>query len=166
MSNSAPQLRIATEADVEFLARVLLVTNQDRYSQHPGWDPAEFYQGVVDDAADQVAGNVPDSTTFVITQEGTDIGRLRLVTTSIKIEVAGLQILPAHQNQGIGTAVINSVLDRAHRTGIPVELEVENDNPDARRLYERLGFRADGATRWNRVTLVHRGEPFAPLITD
>lgn len=166
MPISAPQLRTATESDVEFLARVLLLTNEDRYSKHPGWDSTQFYRGALDDAADQVAGNVPNSTTFVITEEGLDVGRMRLVATTLKIEIAGLQILPEHQSQGIGTAVINSVLERAHRTGIPVELEVETDNPGARRLYERLGFRANGATRSDRLTLVHSGDLTAPLSAD
>lgn len=153
-----PQLRTATEADIEFLARVSLRANEDRYCRHPGWDADKFYRGVLDFAADQVAGNVPNSTTFVITEDGVDVGRLRLVTTTTKIEIAGLQVMPEHQNRGIGTAVITSVLNRARQTGIPVELEVETDNPDARRLYERLKFHATGATKSDSVTMIRTAE--------
>jgi ribosomal protein S18 acetylase RimI-like enzyme len=151
-------LRNATAADINFLTHVLLVTNQDRYREHPGWDAEEFCRAMADDAANQIAGNVAGSTTYVITRADTDVGRLRLVTTTATIEIAGLQILPEHQNRGIGTAVINSVLERATRAGIPVDLEVESDNPGARRLYERLGFRAVGDPAENRQRMLHQLE--------
>jgi ribosomal protein S18 acetylase RimI-like enzyme len=44
---------------------------------------------------------------------------------------------------------------QAAAAGIPLDLAVEKDNPDARRLYERLGFVHAGETeqelklRWN-----------------
>jgi RimJ/RimL family protein N-acetyltransferase len=47
------------------------------------------------------------------------------------------------QRQGIGTSVIQQVLDEARRSGKPVALQVLKVNP-ARRLYERLGFSVTG----------------------
>ena len=50
------------------------------------------------------------------------------------------------RGRGVGTALLSSLLARADAVGIArVSLSVEPDNP-ARRLYERLGFVAPGAT--------------------
>ena len=53
-----------------------------------------------------------------------------------------LRVLPALQNLGIGTRLIAAVEDLLQKRGYKiVELGVEKDNPGAKRLYERLGYR-------------------------
>jgi ribosomal protein S18 acetylase RimI-like enzyme len=47
--------------------------------------------------------------------------------------------MPDWQNRGLGTTIIQDVIDRLRAPGIPVRLQVLKVNP-ARRLYERLGF--------------------------
>lgn len=43
---------------------------------------------------------------------------------------------------GVGTCLLQAVIDKARREGYrAVVLEVMDTNPDARRLYERIGFR-------------------------
>jgi GNAT superfamily N-acetyltransferase len=49
-----------------------------------------------------------------------------------------IAVTPERQGQGIGTALIQSVLDRCDHGGVPAYLEASN--PRSRRLYERLGF--------------------------
>ena len=177
-----PVLTIATEGDVDFLARVALEANAERSATDPGWDRDAFQRGLVDDAAEQVAGKVPESTTYVIwsardrsdggveDEPVTDsrgrvrVGRLRLIRTAVLIEIAGLQVLPDCQNQGVGTAVIGRVVAEAARRRVPVELEVEDDNPDALRLYLRLGFvdlpadRGADRGRADRVRMSYRND--------
>ena len=58
--------------------------------------------------------------------------------------MAGLQVLPVHQGQGIGTDVVRRLGADAHAAGLPLELGVEKDNPRARALYRRLGLRPVG----------------------
>ncbi|GAB3927837.1 hypothetical protein GCM10011575_10900 [Microlunatus endophyticus] len=154
MAVITPQLRRATESDIEFLANVVLVSSEHRYSRYPEWDRDAFHAGLIEDAADQVAGGVENSTTYVIIVDGIAVGRARLVTTTGRIEIAGLQVLPVHQNAGIGTAVISQVIDTATGAGIPIVLDVEPDNPDARRLYERVGFRPSGPVINDRQPMV------------
>jgi ribosomal protein S18 acetylase RimI-like enzyme len=93
------------------------------------------------DALDQIHGRIENSITYVVFADDQPVGRLRLVRTDHHIEIAGIQIDPKRQSQGIGTAVINQVLDEARSTGVPVELDVNKDNRNAERLYTRLGFR-------------------------
>jgi ribosomal protein S18 acetylase RimI-like enzyme len=56
-----------------------------------------------------------------------------------------IYILPQYQGRGIGTRLINGVLEEAHGRGLPVTLRVIRVNP-ARGLYERLGFVQVGET--------------------
>jgi len=56
-----------------------------------------------------------------------------------------LAVMPALQSCGIGTILIHAAEDRIRRQALSVaELSVEQDNPRAQKLYERLGYRAYG----------------------
>ncbi|WP_345580103.1 GNAT family N-acetyltransferase [Streptomyces prasinosporus] len=51
-------------------------------------------------------------------------------------------VVPGRQGEGLGTALIASVLDRCDREGLPAYLEASSAR--SRRLYERLGFAPAG----------------------
>ncbi|MEV5881588.1 GNAT family N-acetyltransferase [Streptomyces sp. NPDC052020] len=51
-------------------------------------------------------------------------------------------VTPGRQGEGLGTALIESVLDRCDRENLPAYLEASSDR--SRRLYERLGFASTG----------------------
>jgi GNAT superfamily N-acetyltransferase len=56
-----------------------------------------------------------------------------------------------HRRHGIGTALLQAVLEHCSRIGLPTTiLYVQTDNPDAIRLYERFGFRSEQST-WQFV---------------
>ena len=76
----------------------------------------------------------------VIEDDGEVIGRLRIVRTPEFIELAGIQLLPAAQGRGIGTAQVRAVQAEARKRGVPARLSVERDNARARKLYERFEF--------------------------
>ena len=81
-----------------------------------------------------------DSTTSVVTAYGVDVGRLRVVRTAELVELAGLQLLPAHQRRGIGTRIVRDLMAEAVASERRFGLSVEKDNPRAQALYERLGL--------------------------
>jgi ribosomal protein S18 acetylase RimI-like enzyme len=56
------------------------------------------------------------------------------------VELAGIQLLPQHQSQGIGTQIVRDLANEAGASRQRFELNVEKDNPRARALYERLGM--------------------------
>jgi GNAT superfamily N-acetyltransferase len=53
-------------------------------------------------------------------------------------------VTPGRQGEGLGTALIQPVLDRCDRVGLPAYLEASNAR--SRKLYERLGFAFTGRT--------------------
>lgn len=67
-------------------------------------------------------------------------------------ELNGLQVLPPElRGQGIGTAMISFVERAVRSRGIPqVGLGVDNENPRAAALYERLGYRDVGCRYLDR----------------
>ena len=54
-------------------------------------------------------------------------------------ELVRIYLMPVVQGRGIGTALVERLLAKARRAGLPARLRVLRANP-ARRLYERLGF--------------------------
>ncbi len=55
-----------------------------------------------------------------------------------------IAVAPARQGEGLGTALIQHVLDRCDREGLPAYLEASSAR--STRLYERLGFASTGRT--------------------
>ncbi|MFK4087093.1 GNAT family N-acetyltransferase [Kribbella sp. NPDC020789] len=138
-------LRPATVDDVDFLLDVVIEAT------HAAPD-AEWREGYAEWTREQIAED--PTGTSVIELEGRPIGRLRVTRHPASIELCGIQLHPSTQGQGIGTAIIRDLQQEAATRGVPLELGVEHGNPNARRLYDRLGFRkyAEDATedklRW------------------
>jgi len=74
-----------------------------------------------------------------------------------ELYVSNLAVYPGSQGKGIGSLLVGRAFREAQRAGISsLVLDVETDNPDAQRLYERLGFRVMSRT----PELVIRGHAF------
>lgn len=58
-------------------------------------------------------------------------------------ELRSLHVADAHRDRGIGTAIIRAAEEASREAG-ELSVRVGVGNPDARRLYERLGYRATG----------------------
>ena len=156
-------VRSATPEDVSFLTDVVVVTTRAQGRLPDDFDEEEFRRGFAEWTSEQVNGLVEGNETCVIEIYGERAGRLRLVQDEDRAELAGLQLLPAHQGKGIGTYLIEQFLVEARRAGLTPRVSVEKDNPDARRLYERLGFVPVGDTErhdlleWRGVTPADAG---------
>ena len=79
-------------------------------------------------------------TVLVIESAGRPVGELFLEYGSDAIFIQEIQLLPECQGRGIGTAIMQTVIEQATARGVPVELSVVPANPRAQRFYERLGF--------------------------
>ena len=145
----APTWRPATEADIEFMVDLFLALAVQRHPGGRGVDVEAIAEGTRSDTLKQVQGKVENSVTYVIELDEVRVGRLRVVRTEGLLEIAGIQIRPEYQGRGIGTRVISALMQEGRSRGVATTLEVDKDNPDARGLYLRLGFRASAETDTN-----------------
>jgi ribosomal protein S18 acetylase RimI-like enzyme len=129
--------RPAEEDDYAFLWELHRTVMQPYVAATWGWD--EVWQ------ADYFRAHVALSRCQIIQSAGVDVGVLVVEAQSDRVFLELIEILPAYQRAGLGTAVIRQVLTQATTQGLPVALQVLKVNP-ARRLYERLGFVVIGET--------------------
>ncbi len=143
----------ATADDVGFLADVSLAVA----SLPADFDEAEWRAGFSDWTLETLAD------TAVVELYGERVGRLRIRRTPDSIELCGIQLRPDVQNRGIGTAIIRGLQAEAAAAAVPLDLGVDKNNLDARRLYDRLGLTKIGESdtedklRWldRKVTVVN-----------
>ena len=138
------QLRQATQADVAFLADVVITATVAQNRFPPDVDVETFRAGYEAWTRETVLGGIPGCTLSVIEWAGTPIGRFRVVRTPEQLTLSGIQLLPPYQGRGLGTSLIEGLKAEAEQMQLPLRISVEKDNPHAQRLYERLGCRQIG----------------------
>lgn len=77
----------------------------------------------------------------MIEQDSTLVGLLIVERTPDTIYLARIELLPTQQGQGLGTAIIDDIIDEARQRSVPLTLDVLPANARAQRWYQRLGFR-------------------------
>lgn len=125
-------LRPATQADYDFLYRVKVACLRPYVAATWGWD--EAFQRA------HFADHFNPQRSQIVVVNGQDVGELALEEREGELFVAGIYILPDHQNQGLGTALLTQIMEQARSEGKVTGLQVLQVNRGARRLYERLGF--------------------------
>jgi GNAT superfamily N-acetyltransferase len=85
------------------------------------------------------AEKYPAANHEIIVADGRAVGRLYVARLDQEIRIVDLTVLPAERNRGIGTYLIERLLDEAKRDGRVARIYVEEFNPSLR-LFERLGF--------------------------
>ena len=124
-------LRPALESDYPFLWELHARTFRDYVDQLWGWDDEFQLQ--------RFREKFDPANRSIIQVGGDAVGAVETHAKADFLFLAYIAIDPAHQRNGIGTHVINSVLEEANALGLPVELQFLKVNP-VRKLYERLGF--------------------------
>lgn len=137
-------LRPARAADYEWLWNLKRLTMRPYVEQTWGiWDDfaqEEFFRHSYRAEAVQV-----------IVVDRTDAGLLHVEREPHEIFLANIQIHPDFQNRGLGSAVVRTVIETGHQLNLPIRLQVLKVNRDARRLYERLGFRVSHDTATHTI---------------
>ena len=134
-------LRDAGPADREFLLRVYASSRADELAQVPwGEEQKRTFVAMQFEAQDvHYRQEFADAAFSVIVRGDQPIGRMYIARQPTEITLIEISLLPEFRNAGIGTALVEDLLEEARAAALPVRLHVELFNP-ARRWYERLGF--------------------------
>jgi GrpB-like predicted nucleotidyltransferase (UPF0157 family)/GNAT superfamily N-acetyltransferase len=149
------RLRLATPADIE----IVLALMQEYYAH----EQLAFHREQASDALLALLASPALGEVWLVELAGQAIGYVAL-TFGFSLECGGrdafideLFLRASHRGQGTGTHVIRHALSRCTELGIrAVRLEVMRHNPEALRLYTRLGFEEH-----DRYLLTHRANPAA-----
>jgi ribosomal protein S18 acetylase RimI-like enzyme len=137
-SPATHSLRPCTADDEAFARRVHREAYRDVVTRQFGeWDDDRqrgFFEAKWDPSSYQA-----------IMVSGADAGVVRCTREAGYLYLDEIQLLPAAQGAGIGSAVIRDLQEQAQNAGLPLRLQVLKQNR-ARVLYERLGFYVTGET--------------------
>jgi len=130
--------RLATAADHEFL----------RELHHAAYREVVMRQfGVWDERAQDgwFEAGLANAEFRIVEAHSVPIGAIGVKRANDHIFIQEMQVLPAWQNRGIGSALLALEMERAAAQGLAVRLRVLRENR-ARGLYERNGFVVTGET--------------------
>ncbi len=141
-ASSGVNRRPACETDLTFLGLLYASTRTEELSQVP-WSETEK-QSFLDQqfkAQHQFYHQqFPNAKFDLIVSNGRPIGRIYVDQRDDEIRLIDIALLPEIRGNGIGSELINQVLNKARTLSKAVRIHVEVNNP-AMRLYRRLGFK-------------------------
>jgi ribosomal protein S18 acetylase RimI-like enzyme len=125
-------LTLAGTADAEYLYRVTETTMR-------AYVEASFGEWHEDVQRTSIGDLVSRGQVLLIWLNGIRIGMMSVREQPTELVLDRLYLSPDAQGRGIGTQLLNDLVQRARSAGKPLRLRVLTSNP-AKRLYERLGF--------------------------
>ena len=137
-------LRRATPADDNWQLAIYASSRADEMAL-TGWSPEQCRHFIEQQHRAQqqhYLQHFPQSVCqlILVGNTGDEVGgRIWLDERAYGLHILDITLLPAWRGQGLGTRCLRALADAEHCLSIQVELH----NP-ARRLYERLGFVAEG----------------------
>lgn len=141
MMKDAVTLRALHSDDMAFIERLYAATRAEEMS-HSGWPAEQIATFLAQQFKTQHAyyqAHYRDAEFLIIEHEGIPIGRLYRFWGPTKVNLIDIALVSHFQGRGIGSELIEEMLQRADAEGLVIELFVETYNP-AQRLYGRLGF--------------------------
>lgn len=139
-------LRRATPEDEAFMCAVYLSTRREEMMAW-GWADAQqemFARMQFNVRRQAYRMQSPQAAYKIILFEGERAGSLIVESVDEEIRLVDIALLPEYRNRGIGSSIIKELFAEAGKMNKPVRLQVEKMNPQAHRLYERLGFSVTG----------------------
>lgn len=134
-------LRPSTGADHEFLVGLYGSTREEELSQ-VAWAPGQLEAFVRMQFAAQdteYRRHNPHGSFDVVEVDGRPVGRLIVDRRPADIRVVDVSLVPQARGAGIGTRLLEDLIEEARATGRIVSIHVEAHNRAAG-LYARLGF--------------------------
>jgi RimJ/RimL family protein N-acetyltransferase len=137
-------LRKATEDDFEMIYTIYMDPTVNPYMS---WEvmPAKEFHPIFQEVLSSQALHVYEIDEKVVAVIRLDRKKYRLSHIAY---IGRFGILASHQKQGIGLKIMKEAIAVLKSQGVKrIELIVESDNPNAIRLYEKLGFEVEGTLR-------------------
>jgi ribosomal protein S18 acetylase RimI-like enzyme len=141
----AIELRPIVPGDLEFLHKVYAGTRAEELAA-TGWDDVQketFLRMQFDLQHRYYQETFPTASYAIILWHGQPAGRLYVDRRPGEIALIDIALLPELRGHGIGSHLMQSVLNEAKSAGKPVRIHVEKFNR-ALELYKRLGFQTIG----------------------
>ena len=135
------EVRPITAGDLPFLAELYASTRAQEMAQVP-WPPATIRAFLHDQFQLQhrhYQAQYPDASFELVLIDGAPAGRRYVGRGSKEICLIDLALLPACRGLGIGRSLMAELVEESDRTGLPLGLHVEMNNP-VLAWYQRLGF--------------------------
>ncbi len=134
-------LRLEREGDRAFLLELYGSTRAAELAP-TGWAEDQkraFLQMQFEAQSRHYGAHLPDCVRWIVTVRDEPIGRLYLDDRSDRVHVVDISLQAERTGQGVGTAILEALVDQADTYGMGVSVMVEKMNP-ALRLYQRLAF--------------------------
>jgi ribosomal protein S18 acetylase RimI-like enzyme len=98
--------------------------------------------------SDKLRETLKNSKSFKITANGKVVGEMDVYKESPdSLNIVWVGVSEKHEGHGYGTAAMKGAIQYAKQTGCrQVTLEVPGNSPNARHIYEKLGFKDTGET--------------------
>ena len=136
------ELRPIQSQDMDFLCHLYGSTREEELAQ-VDWPSAQkdaFVRMQFEAQHAHYQQHYPNANFDVIVYEGKDIGRMYIDRHPKEIRLMEITLRPTQRNKGLGTRLMDWLMDEAAQTDKILTLHVEEFNP-AYRLYQRLGFK-------------------------
>jgi ribosomal protein S18 acetylase RimI-like enzyme len=131
-----------SEGDLPFLRELYASTRENEIAQ-AGWPKAQGDAFLLQQFEAQhrhyIAHYPRAKFDLILGGQGEPIGRLYLEEMDDEFRIIDISLRPESCGQGIGSQILQNILDQASAAGKAVRIHVEQSNP-AMRLYGRLGF--------------------------
>lgn len=134
-------LRPVGPDDQDFLTAVYASTRADEMAMVPWTDEQRqaFVQWQFAAQQEHYGKQYPGASHDLIMLDGRPVGRLYVARLDHEIRIVDITVLPAERNAGIGSYLLQQLLDEADRIGKMTRIYVEDFNPSLT-LFTRLGF--------------------------
>lgn len=134
-------LRPVEADDIDFLIEVYASTRADEMALVPWTDEQRqmFVRSQFMASQEHYAKTYPGARHDVILSNGRRVGRLYVARLDQEMRIIDLTLLPAERNSGIGSYLVQQLIDEAKSVGKLLRIYVEEFNPSLQ-LFERLGF--------------------------
>ena len=86
---------------------------------------------------------------------GRDYSNMEDETTAGELYIDSLCVSNSHRGQGIATKLLRATIEKGQRMNLPTGLLVDTGNPQAERLYKRIGFTFVGENTWGGHPMRH-----------